>query len=61
MGLRLNENTVDRRKRLPHLDVPNVGQALPPANSDVFNGALPRHDNLTFLLHTTKCSATLCS
>jgi hypothetical protein len=26
-------------KRLPHLDVPNVGQALSPANSDVFNGA----------------------
>ena len=38
----LNEKTVGRRKRLPHLDethCPNVGQALSPANSDVFNGA----------------------
>jgi hypothetical protein len=40
----LNEKTVGRRKRkrLPHLDethCPNVGQALSPANSGVFNGA----------------------
>jgi hypothetical protein len=29
----LNEKTVGRRKRLPHLDETNVGQALSPANS----------------------------
>jgi hypothetical protein len=43
MGLRPTKcyedtvKSVSRRKRLLHLR-PNVGQALPPANSDVFYG-----------------------
>jgi hypothetical protein len=36
----LNEKTVGRRKRLPHVE--QVGQALLPANSGLFNGACNR-------------------
>jgi hypothetical protein len=36
----LNGKTVGRRKRLPHVE--QVGQALLPANSGVFQGALTR-------------------